>query len=208
MQYIHILITALLLGWGAAIPFGPINLEIMRRNLTYGTRFGIGLGLGASSADLTYVLLLSVGLLSLLKYPLVLQIVGILGAIILAWFGWTALKAAPKAMQNQGKKPQSVFKCWLEGYLLTLVNPFTILFWASVSAQLVSLTLGKTSAIWYASLGVILGTVSWIFVFNGILHLTRHKLTLVTEHRLNRIGGLILLLFAAYSAYMSLHGIL
>ncbi len=31
------LLFGLLLGWGAAIPIGPMNLEIIRRNLRYGT---------------------------------------------------------------------------------------------------------------------------------------------------------------------------
>lgn len=204
MQYYHILISSLFLGWGAAIPFGPINLEVMRRNLSYGTRFGIGLGLGASSADLTYVLLLSLGILSLLHYPLVLGIIGIGGAAILAWFGWGALRTQPTVATQPGKKVSSVLKCWWEGYVLTLINPFTILFWGSVSAQLITLTQGKTQAVMLAGGGVILGTVSWIIIFNSILHLTRHKLTPKAALWLNRIGGVILILFAVYSLGMSL----
>lgn len=197
----HILISCILFGWGAAIPFGPINLEMMRRNLTFGTRFGFGLGLGACSADLTYVVLLCVGALTLLNHPEVLRVIGIVGSLILAWFGYGALKAKPLTEGQSTKRPISVLRSWVEGYLLTLINPFTILFWASVSTQLITITQAQSNAVPLAALGVIIGTFSWICVFNGVLHLTRHKLNANIVRWLNIIGGVILLAFAAYGFY-------
>jgi threonine/homoserine/homoserine lactone efflux protein len=41
----HLLLFGILLGMGAAIPIGPINLEIIRRNLRFGTSFGIATGM-------------------------------------------------------------------------------------------------------------------------------------------------------------------
>lgn len=195
---LHLLGSSILLGWGAAVPIGPINLEMMRRNLTYGARFGVGIGLGACSADLTYVVLLCVGALALLNHAVTLQIIGIIGSCILAWFGWSALRAKALTIGDTGNKPASIAKSWLEGYLLTLINPFTILFWASVSAQLLTLTAAHSTAILIAATGVMLGTFSWVCIYNTVLHITRHKLTPRAIRGLNIAGGLILIGFSLY----------
>ena len=38
----------ILLGWGVAVPLGPVNVEIARRTLRGGFRAGFFLGMGAS----------------------------------------------------------------------------------------------------------------------------------------------------------------
>lgn len=201
----HLFIYGLILGWGASIPVGPINLEMMRRNIQFGTSNGISLGLGACSADLTYVILLCVGALSLLDYPLVLDMVGILGAVTLCWFGYKAF-VMPVVNNSDNIKPYSMSKNLSQGYILTLINPFTILFWLSVSAQLLVVTKGAELQIIIAAVGVMVGTVSWVFAYNAVLHYTRHKLSAKIIHLLNRTGGVILFLFAGYSVFHVVKG--
>lgn len=199
--YWHVFLSSLLLGWGAAIPFGPINLEMMRRNLTFGWRFGMCFGSGVCSADLTYVALLCMGTLPLLNHTNLLQLVTVTGSLVLAWFGYKALRAAPATSLQISQLSKPAIRNWIEGYLLTLINPYTILFWASVSTQLALITAAHMDSMILASIGVVLGTFSWVCVFNGILHFTRHKLTPVTAKLLNRLGGVILVGFAVYGLY-------
>lgn len=191
-------IFGLLLGLGAAIPIGAINLEIIRRNLNIGLKAGLFLGFGACLADLTYLILLSIGALALLNYPLALKGAGVLGALILAWFGWQALRMKPAMNQVEkharGKRSASL-KHLYQGYLLTLINAYTIIFWSSVSVTIAAHT--KTHhAVIYAGLGVLTGTVSWVWSLNLFLHATRHRISQKMTHRINIAGGIILLLFA------------
>lgn len=201
----HLFIYGLILGWGASIPIGPINLEMMRRNIQFGTSNGVSLGLGACAADLTYVVLLCIGALSVLDYPVVLNTVGILGAVILCWFGYKAFMM-PVNSNNANAKRHSITKSLSQGYMLTLINPFTILFWLSVSAQLLIVTKGSELQIILAALGVMVGTISWVFAYNAVLHHTRHKLSEKMVHLLNRTGGVILFLFAGYSVFHVVKG--
>lgn len=195
----HQLVIGILLGWGAAIPIGPMNLEIVRRNLRIGTRYGVSFGLGACSADITYLILLSVGAITILQHPLWLRSVGFIGALILAWFGIMALRMPPPSpTSQQSQQPQrSLFKHWGQGYLLTLLNPYTVLFWASVSSQIVSLSRYGPYAAVFTGLGVLIGTVSWVSILNGGLHISRHKIPDRIINYLNKAGGIILLVFAA-----------
>lgn len=201
----HIILVGLLLGWGIAIPIGPMNLEIIRRNLTWGTAFGLVFGAGVCTADFTYLTLLSLGAITFLTHPLLLKIVGIVGAGILAWFGYRALRLPLKeASLNNAARP-SLWGQALAGYSLTLLSPFTIIFWSSISSQLALLISQAPHASIYAGIGVMVGVISWEVSLNIFLHYTRNRLSPKIILILNRVGGLIVIGFAIWGF---LHAIL
>lgn len=201
----HLLIVGLLLGWGAAIPIGPMNLEIIRRNLRGNTACGLSFGFGACSADLLYLVFLAFGTITVITHPTLLKIIGIIGSCILVWFGVTAIRMHSKEqIDRKPLKAQSVFRHYIDGLLLTLVNPITILFWSSVSVQVAALSQAHTLSVFWLGLGVIVGTLSWASGLNLFLHLTRHRLSAIIMHRLNLIGGVILIGFAAFGFYHAL----
>ena len=191
----HLFLFGIILGLGAAIPVGPVNLEMIRRNLHYGTSYGIMTGLGACTADLTYLTLLCCGALTLLQYPDVLRGLGIVGSLILIWFGVSAFRSTSSDLPENSASP-SLFRFGIEGYAITLINPFTILFWASVSSQISMAAIAYDHATLYAGAGVIVGTVSWVLTLNTILHFTRHHLSKRAIRWLNYSGGVIILSFA------------
>lgn len=196
---LHNLFLGILLGWGAAIPIGPINIEITRRNLQINTAAGTFFGLGGCTADLTFLVLLSLGAIVILVHPLALKIVSVIGCLILAWFGFNALLSSKDSSIEKIKKKKhyGIWQHSLQGYFLTLMNPYTILFWSSVSTQIATLANRELHGALYTGIGVIIGTVSWVLTLNTILHLTKHKLPSNAMRWLNIFGGIILLGFAA-----------
>ena len=200
----HLLLLGILLGMGAAIPIGPVNLEMIRRNLRFGTPYGVMLGLGACGADLTYLILLCLGALVLLQYPEVLHVIGFVGALVLAWFGISILRSNNQSDIPDIKANPSLIRNGIEGYVITLINPYTILFWASISSQLSVAAASSDYAIWLAGAGVVIGTVGWVVVLNGLLHVTRHRLSPTVMTWLNYTGGIILLCFAAIGIWRAL----
>ncbi|RDI46556.1 LysE family translocator [Aquicella lusitana] len=200
-------IVGLFLGWGAAIPIGAINLEMIRRNLQFGTAAGLALGFGACCADVTYLVLLSLGVLQILHHPFVIKAVGILGSLLLTWFGYKALRLKSVYFNDQPQAPMRIRSPWrhaIEGYLLTLINPYTILFWSSISMTIAVMTHASDHAVFYAGLGVLLGTFSWAAGLNGFLHFTRHRLSKRTIQKINIAGGIILIGFAALGFWRAL----
>lgn len=193
---LHLIFIGLLLGWGAAIPIGPLNLEIIRRNLHEGMAAGIGLGLGACSGDITYLILLSIGALAILSHTIVLKVFGVVGACILAWFGYQALTTRVHNESHRPLKAKPAWRHYLEGYALVLVNPYTVLFWLSVSSQIATYASNGVSATMAMGLGVVIGVTSWALGLNTLLHVTRHRLSSSTMLWLNRCGGAIIIGFA------------
>jgi len=191
----HFLWMGILLGLGAAIPIGPVNMEIARRTLRFGFPYGTITGVGACLADLAYLVLLSLGILSLLQYPSALQWITVAGSLILAWFGFNAFRSPTMVLTNDAIATPSLWHYGFGGFFITLLNPYTILFWASVSSQISGISSTSHSIFW-AGLGVIIGTFGWVLFLNSLLHFTRHFIGEKVTRALNYTGGMILLIFA------------
>lgn len=207
MQHLHLFFYAAVLGLGAAIPIGPINLEIIRRNLHFGTHAGLLLGLGAACTDMTYVVLLSLGALAVINHAITLAIIGIIGALILAWFGVSAMRMRVNQHSHNNEKPpleKPLHHHWRDGYLMTLLNPMTVIFWSSVSTQVASLSSSNHYAMAEMAAGVIIGAFSWALSLNAVLHRTRHRISAKVMGLLNKLGGGLLLAFAVYGIIHSI----
>lgn len=207
MLFIRDIYIGLLFGYGAAVPIGPINVEMVRRNLRGGLGAGLSFGLGAGLADMTYFILLLLGAMAILTHPTVLHIVSIIGAVILAWFGIMAFraKAEENSVLSRSSKSQPLWRHSLDSYLLTLLNPYTILFWSSVSAQVASYTHKTSSTAIVFGGGLLLGVMSWVLALNLVLYFTKHRLPAKATQYLNYFGGSILLIFAALSAWHAIN---
>jgi L-lysine exporter family protein LysE/ArgO len=211
MDMTHVYFFGLLIGWGVAVPIGPMNLEIIRRNLSFGLRYGLSFGTGIVSADLSYLLLLNLGILTVLAHhPMMLTPIALAGSVILFWFGLKTLRMPPLSIHNNPAFKQLISQHIRDGYLLTLLSPFTILFWASMSSQIAVSGSGPHRLL-IMSLGVMTGVCSWMFGLNIALHLTRHRISPRVMHALNRTGGVILIGFACFGlwrGFQDLHNIL
>lgn len=198
----HDILYGLLLGYGAAVPIGPMNLEIIRRNLSLGTKAGIAFGLGSCLVDFTFIVLVGFGALVILQNKIVLKVIGFLGALILFWFGYKALKADSGVAKEVGQTLQKPYhRHTLDSYVLTLFNPFTIIFWSSVSSQTAFLMQQNKHAFWWIAPAVLLATLSWVMGLNLVLSFTRHKISARVMQLFNVVGGLILIGFGGYGLW-------
>ena len=88
------------LGLGAAVPIGPVNVQIARRALRGRFLAGAALGCGAVTADVTYAALSSLSLARLLNRPMAVNLIGAAGTLLLTWLGVGCLRAAVKAWRS------------------------------------------------------------------------------------------------------------
>jgi L-lysine exporter family protein LysE/ArgO len=205
MSELKILGLGVLLGWGAAIPVGPISLEIVRRNLSYGALSGVLFGTGACLADVTYLTLWFIGVLSLFQDPGILRVISLLGAFVLFWFAYQALTQSPKTrIASTTEKKPSLWREGISGYLMTLLNPMTIVFWGSVSAPIALMTNGTGHGMLWGMEGLLIGTFSWVLGLNIMLSVVRHKLSRNVTKHLNHLGGVILLIFAILGCWRAI----
>nr|MCH9770390.1 LysE family transporter [Gammaproteobacteria bacterium] len=129
-----------------------------------------------------------------------LQIVSALGALILIYFAISALRlpASEINLSNCNTKARPLWRHYSEGLLLTIFNPYTILFWASISSLVINIS-QQPNGIWFIGLGVLISTASWVAALNLVVHYSKHRITPKAMHWINRCGGIILLGFAILS---------
>ena len=204
-------VNGVALGLGAAVPIGPVNVEIARRVLRGGFRRGFALGCGAVTVDVTYALLSALGLGRLLTYHAIAITLGILGSALLAFLGYLSLRSARSVLKidaidiSTAPKP-SVHGSYVTGVLMTLINPMTLAFWMVA----VPSTLGADAAgtsLPLTCVGVFIGTLAWVITFCSLLTLVGKRANRYWFATADIVGGLVLLAFAAIGVWRLIHEI-
>lgn len=183
--------TAILLGLSAAVPIGPVNLEIMRRGLHGGFRPAVTVGLGAATVDGLYSMLFTLGFATL-RAPWQ-QAVGLAGALLLVGLGLFTIRGATRntSPQDNAGEPETPSNVggYITGFGMTATNPMTLVFWASVGATLTQLSGAGTGGKLFLAAGVIFGALLWVFGFAYLLHRTRHLVSATWRKAVTIAGG-------------------
>lgn len=224
---LQIFTVGLALGFYAAAMPGPINLEVIRRSISRGPRLGLSFGLGASLADVTFVLLSSLGALALINsLPLWGKgIMWLTGSVILFILGVRGLRARfpVNAVGNVTGLQQSLngtlnirrasisdmVKSFLLGLALTLSSPPTIMFWVFNSLMVASTHLTGAAAEnvnvpYLLAAGVGVATTLWVTGAVLVTSRFHRNLRPRTYIWVERIAGGALCGFASYALFEAL----
>jgi threonine/homoserine/homoserine lactone efflux protein len=225
------LLRGILLGWGVAVPLGPVNVEIARRTLRGGFRAGFFLGMGAVSVDVMYAAVSSLSFARLLSAPGVSRVIGIAGVILLVYLAAMSFRAARRdlaadrireapgagsssppdsdspdgdAGSPQPDRPRSARSAYLTGVLMTLFNPMNVVFWFTVVPGQAT-GAGNAAGLPLIAAGVFAGTLSWVIAFAGLLAWAGRYRRTWWIAAADAIGGAILFAFAAAGFLRLIH---
>ena len=207
-----------LLGLGAAVPIGPVNVQIARHVLRRGFFAGFALGCGAVTVDVVYAVLTSVGVQHLARSAPVEWTLRAGGIALLTYLAVGCLRAEREAWRadvvttgaapatNAGAGPG---RAYATGVLMTLLNPMTLAFWfVAVPVLAGAVSGGGHSELPIVCAGVFAGTVSWVVFFAGVLSLAgkfRRNWWLAAA---DAAGGAAMLVFAAAALLSSIRSLL
>jgi L-lysine exporter family protein LysE/ArgO len=174
------LLKGVLLGLGAAVPIGPVNVEIARRALRGGFLAGFALGCGAVTVDVFYLVLSSLSVARLLNEQRVLTWLAAAGVVLLTFLAVMSLRSAVRHLRSDplgsdtDHAPQATaHSAWLTGVLMTLLNPMTLAFWFTVvPAQATpdgGIPKDRAAQLPIIGIGVFIGTIGWVLAFSGLL---------------------------------------
>lgn len=200
----EILIKGLVMGLAVAAPVGPIGLLCIRRTLSDGRGAGLASGLGAASADAVYGLAVAMGLAAtgiLTDHARPMQI---LGGLLLAWLGISALRKArrpaPAAAPAPATAAHRLVPAFVTTFALTLANPMTILTFLGMVASL-----GQTASLtplapYWLVAGVFAGSALWWLFLVSLAHATRRRLGPALTRGFDIGSGAILLVWGLWVA--------
>ncbi|MDD4891209.1 MAG: LysE family transporter [Phycisphaerae bacterium] len=203
------------LGLAIAAPFGPINVEIVRRHLSTGIAAGLLLGLGACSVDTAYILLISFGLIAAAPGPRLQLWLAIAGAAILALLAGLILRSARSSaavasladasVAATRPDPQPLWRNCAVGIVMTATSPMNLVFWFGVIVSGAS----RSETIWGPwprVAGVMCGTITWVAGLNLALARSRRFLRPRVLVGINIVSALALVGLAAWGVWKATRG--
>jgi threonine/homoserine/homoserine lactone efflux protein len=187
------LLKGLILGFSIAAPVGPIGILCIRRTLQFGRFSGFFSGLGAAFADAVYAVIAAFGLTIISDFLLASHFwLRLIGGAFLMYLGWKTFRAKPLA------EPKKISHTTLPGdfistFVLTIINPLTILSFLAVFASL-GLSTIKADYMEAVSLvlGVFLGSTFWWLLLSEGVTLFRKNISQKLMTWINHIAGLII----------------
>ncbi len=187
------------LGFGLllSISVGPVLFTIIKQSLNNGHKGGIAFVLGVSASDITLVLVSNVFtelFNSLKEYK---TEVGVGGCIFLVSLGVYFLFFKKVKVNEEGKqvfvfRKRDYAKIFISGYLMNTLNPSVFIFWIYASTTVIQHTVDQRIIVFVTCLLWMLGAdLLKVFLAGKI----RNRLTPHNIHILNRINGLLLIIF-------------
>jgi len=103
---------------------------------------GLIFSIAHTVVEFLLIMLLALGLLTVASEPIVKMVIGLIGGIVLITFG--AIQIRSSVISNPGdlKKPKASYRhLFILGLAFTGLNPYFILWWLTVGAQLIIIAL-------------------------------------------------------------------
>ena len=187
------------LGFGLllSIAVGPVLFSIIKQSLNNGHRGGFAFVLGVSASDISLVLVSNIftELFNSIKHYK--TEVGIAGCIFLVSMGVYFLFFKKVKVNEQGQqiflsRKRDYARIFLSGYFMNTLNPAVLIFWITTSTAVVYHTINNRIIIFTTCLLWMLGTDILKVLLAGKI---RNRLTPHNIHIINRINGIILIVF-------------
>lgn len=213
MHYTFFLISAFCLGCLAAVPAGPVQIEVLRRSINGNLKASIMVVLGAFFVDLFYGSIAFFGIAPFLENDRVMAIFWLAGGLILGLLGALSLLHGLKDAETAAPPAHLRRKRWafLSGLTLSATNPVMVLWWLSgarVFRDVGLITDFNTEiALSFLAAGS-LGLATYLAGLSLFIYWAKKFISGKTLRRINIFFGLLLIGTALYFLYTSFHSLL
>jgi threonine/homoserine/homoserine lactone efflux protein len=180
-----------------SISVGPVLFSIIKQSLNNGHRGGLIFIFGVSASDISLVLVSNVFTELFNSLSVYKTEVGVAGCIFLVSLGIYFLFFKKVKVNEDGKqvfkfRKRDYAKIFFSGYLMNTLNPAVFIFWITTSTAVITHTTQQRIIIFVTCLSWMLGSDILKVMLAGKI---RNRLTPHNIHILNRINGLILIVF-------------
>jgi threonine/homoserine/homoserine lactone efflux protein len=198
-------VTSFIVALSGALMPGPLLTLTVGEAARRGFWAGPLIILGHALLELALVLLLLAGVGVWLHRPVVLGLVGVVGAGMLGWMGLGLLKAARHSHLEFDPQGDSGLNPVLAGVLMSAANPYWLIWWLTIGLGYVlfSMKYGWLGVALFF-IGHILADFAWYTLVSGAVAQGRHFLS----DRLYRgfLAGCGVFLFA-FGGYFGIQGV-
>lgn len=160
-----------LTGFTASIPLGPSGLESVNRSMSKGFKEGFKVSLGAVTADLSYIVIINLGLFTILSRHRHFQsIFWIASGIILIIFNRLSFNDNPQKNSSENFLNKYTSSGFVTGFLITFINPTTPSLWIALSTTVLSVWRYHGRIYFLTSVSsMMIGSVTWFCLLNVLV---------------------------------------
>jgi threonine/homoserine/homoserine lactone efflux protein len=205
-----ILFSYIFLGITLAAPIGPVNSVRLDKGLKNGFWHAWVVGLGSMIADGIFMALVYFGIVHFLDSSPIQVFLWLFGGFILIYSGVESIISANKINLHHIREKDSLLKCFLAGFIMSISSPLSILFWLGIYGSV----LAKTSASYgtgellvYSSM-IFVGLALWDLFVASLTSGFRRFLNLKSIIIISILSGLSLIGFGVYFGFQGIMALL
>ncbi|SER61750.1 Threonine/homoserine/homoserine lactone efflux protein [Gracilibacillus ureilyticus] len=200
-----IFLSYIFLGLSLAAPIGPLNAAQINQGIKNGFLHSWTIAIGALFAEMFFILAVFLGLVHFLETPFVKTFLWSFGAFVLFYTGIESIYSSQKIEMNHDREKDSLLKTFTSGFLITISNPLSILFWLGIYGSVLANTINKYDHLHLLlyTFAIILGLIIWDFTMALVSSGFRHFLTNRTLKVISVTTGISLIGFAVYFGYQA-----
>jgi len=142
MNPLNFAVTVIILSISGALAPGPLFFVTISHGIKSGTKSGLIFSIAHSLIEFILVMLLALGLLSVANEPTIRLAVGVAGGVALIIFGAMQIRGSFSYKPEETKTGQGATRnLLLVGLALTGLNPYFIVWWLTIGANLIFISL-------------------------------------------------------------------
>ncbi|WP_144510136.1 LysE family transporter [Bacillus sp. FJAT-22090] len=200
------IITYILLGISLAAPVGPVNAAQLDVGIKNGFFHALIFGIGALTADIIYMIMVYFGVGQYMDSPYIKIFLWSFGCFVLTYTGIENLLSLNKIKLDMkfGKRIR-LRQALISGFLISLLNPLTILFWLGIYGSVLAATSNSSqeNQLIIFSLSIVFGIILWDTFMAFLSKSARKFLSAKFLIIISLISSLCMIVFGIYFGIMA-----
>ncbi|MDZ5473726.1 LysE family transporter [Bacillus sp. 31A1R] len=201
-----IFLSYVILGLTLAAPIGPVNAARLDKGLKNGFWHAWAVGAGSMIADAIFMLSVYLGVVHFLDNPMIQTFLWLFGGFILIYSGIESIAGANKFSFNNDRNSDSIFKCFMYGFIMSISSPLSILFWLGIYGSVLAKTaasFGKGELLLYSTM-IFIGLTLWDIFVASLTSTFRKFLSIKYIIFTSILSGISLVGFGIYFGYQGI----
>ena len=194
---LEVMLKGLTFGLLLSISVGPVLFSIIKQSLNNGHKGGMAFVLGVFISDVSLLLVSNIFTRLFESLKTYKTEVGVSGCIFLVSMGIYFIFFKKIKVNEEGKqvikfRKRDYAKIFFSGYFMNTLNPAVFIFWITTSTAVITHSINDRIIIFATCMAWMLSTDILKVILAGKI---RNRLTPHNIHIINRINGIILIVF-------------